>query len=125
MLAVGVGVAVAVPLFYPVAIVARRVPPPHASSLIGGVWCGEDALGDAHTLRFNRWGMAALVLPSADVSRKGPVTFASGALTVEPVPLPFVAAVSDPPTTLPVSQWPAEGNGHVLVAGGISYARGG
>ena len=122
-LAVTVGVAVAAPVFYPVYSVARRSPPAHAASLLGGAWRGEDALGDVHQLRFNRFNMAALALPSLDVARKGPVTFSADALVVEPVPLPLLSALSDPPTTLPVTQWPCDANGNVLIVGGIAYTR--
>ena len=82
-----------------------------------------DVLGDEHSLRFNRFNMAAIAIPSTEVQRKGPVTFSEDALTVEAVPLPLLASISDPPTRLPVSQWPSADNGDVLIVGGIKYTR--
>ena len=117
------GVLVSGPIFYSLALCALAEVPPHAQRLGGGggaVWKGMDANGDTVYLRFNRFGMASYTSP--EHSQKGPVTYAEGSLTLQPIPVPVLSSLSEP-RTLAVGAWPTEAAPDVCEVEGVRMSR--
>ena len=119
------GCLVTGPIFYSLALAALAEVPPHAQPLQGGarsgsVWKGMDPNGDTIYLRFNRFGMAAYTSP--EHTQKGPVTFDSAALTLQPIPIPILSSMSSP-RTLAVEAWPTEAAPDVCVIEGVRMYR--
>ncbi len=105
---VSAGMLVAAPIFYSLYAVATAETPAHAQHLKpagGAVWKGMNKDGDTVYLRFNRFGMASYTCP--ECTHKGPVTFAEGSLTLEPIPLPLLSALGSA-RTLQVGAWPTD-----------------
>lgn len=80
-----VGIALASPVFFTLYRAVSRPQPAELPSLIGS-WSGKDEEGDEHTLRFNKFGMAAYEGPFG--KHKGPLTLhGDGISTPEATPV--------------------------------------